>query len=441
MLNTPNNTVNAIAQYFRQGHIAMTPSLTPKQAIHSLLPNGKLFDKNIRGIGEQVFPLNLPSPKLSASFNGSAALYQALKKHNVQSGDAVLLPAYCCGAEIGPFEYLQCNLYFFDIDNELNADLQQIEQLLNRYKDIKLLLLTHYLGFAQAHTKRIQQLCAKSDTVLLEDCAHALYGTHANKPLGSFGHSAIFSPRKTLGLLDGGLLVSNSHSELSATTTATANSVTLIKKPDLVPFVHRLCYSMQQYHRGADHEQTRRAVAVLGIALLSIPAILIKIIKKAGLLKKVNWATADIEGQDAIPVYKTSMSSYMYRLLLSSDSAQVKNKRQRNYHLWLAEMDNTGIKTKAKSVFPTLPEECCPLYFPLMVKNPAALVLALKSHDIEAFNWWHHMHPSVDWQSNPVAKKMKSQIIALPLHQQMSAAQIHHAATCVKKILFSSADL
>lgn len=433
MLHKPNNSDSAIARHFRHGHVAMTPSLTPRQVLHCLFANKKHDSDDNKS--DKAFPLNLHNSQLSVSFNGSAALYQAIKHFNIQSGDAVLLPAYCCGAEIGPFEYLQCDLYFYDVDNELNANTQQIEQLFKLHKQIKLLLLTHYLGFAQAKTKNIQALCEKYNTALLEDCAHALYGTHAKKPLGSFGQSAIFSPRKTIGLLDGGLLVLNTN------TNPAANADTTVKKPDLAPFIQRLCYSIQQHYRSVESTKITRVIGVISIALLSIPAMLIKMCKKVGLLKSTIWATADIEGNDAVPIYNTAMSSSMYRALTLSDSIEVKTKRQRNYQIWLSELTHSSLKTKAQPVFPTLPEECCPLYFPLVVNNPAQLVQDLKSYDIESFNWWKHMHPSVDWQRNPVAKKMKSQIIALPLHHQMSEAQVIYAANCVKAILLSSAEL
>ncbi len=425
---------SSIARHFRQSHIAMTPALAPKLYLKTLLLNRKKVDH--RTI---PFPLNLPSIQIKPTFNGSAALYQAAKQLNVSKGDAVLLPAYCCGAEIGPFHYLQCVLHFYEVDSELNADVQQIEQILNRHKNIKLLLITHYLGFAQIATKEIQQLCEITNTLLLEDCAHAMYGTQAEQPLGSFGHCAIFSPRKTVELTEGGLVVSNSLSV--PTQSAAPASEIKPKAPDLAPYLQRLCYSMQQYYRGIDPSINPRLPAVLGIALLSIPAVFIKIFKKAGFLKHVNWATADIEDLEAVPIYNTTISSSMLRLLERTDSKQVKTRRQENYQVWLSAMNHTEIKNKAQPVFPTLPIDCCPLYFPLMVKNPAKLVQALKAHDIESFNWWSHLHPSVDWQRYPVAQKLKSQIIALPLHHNMSSAQVKYAAACVHKLLITSADL
>lgn len=174
------------------------------------------------------------------------------------------------------------------------------------------------------------------------------------------------------------------------------HSITRTTKPDVAPFLQRLCYSMQQYYRSVDTRQSRRFLAVLCIAMLSIPMMLIKMGKKVGVLKNANWATADIEGAEAVPIYDTGMSRSMYRLLAQSNPDLVKTHRQRNYRIWLDALDQESVKTKAQPVFSTLPKGCCPLYFPLIVANPAQLVQALKHHDIESFNWWHHQHPSVD---------------------------------------------
>ncbi len=65
--------------------------------------------------GAAGFPVNLPESRRRYTYNGSAAIHAALQDMELQPGSKVLLPAYGCGAELGPFEQLGCELYFYDI--------------------------------------------------------------------------------------------------------------------------------------------------------------------------------------------------------------------------------------------------------------------------------------------------------------------------------------
>jgi len=373
---------------------------------------------------------------LVPTFNGGAALHQAILQLGLARGDVVIMPAFCCGAEIGPFIHAGCELRFYDVDRQLNADLDRIEYLLHHEQNIKAVMVTHYFGFAQSGIERLQQLCDESQTALLEDCAHALYGQHGEKPLGSFGACAVFSPRKILALTEGGLLVANSH---TVDKISTKNEIQFrLKKPDFMPWLHRSCYYIQQYFRTVDTAHIGRLKSLLGIAIFAVPMIGIKFGKKTGLMRNAVWLTGDLEGEQAVAVYNTAMSKSMLRILDHTDARLVVEKRRANFHTWLSALSDTQCSTQAQPLFSELPKGCSPLYFPLIVENPAALVSALETVNIESSNWWRHMHPAVDWQHYPVSREFKQQIVALPVHQEMSTAQVNHAAACVKQFIMNS---
>jgi len=78
---------------------------------------------------------------LIKTFNGSVALYQAVEALDLTPGDVILLPAYCCGAELGPFLYRDCRCEFFDVDDELNIDVEEIKQLFEEHDRCKALVV------------------------------------------------------------------------------------------------------------------------------------------------------------------------------------------------------------------------------------------------------------------------------------------------------------
>ena len=64
----------------------------------------------------------------------------------LQPGSKVLLPAYGCGAELGPFEQLGCELYFYDIGPDFSVRRDKVDLVLSTQPELRVMLLTHYLG-------------------------------------------------------------------------------------------------------------------------------------------------------------------------------------------------------------------------------------------------------------------------------------------------------
>ena len=430
----------AIKYYFRSGHISMTPTL----ALSELAPSAT----------DQAFYLDSNNQThIVETFNGSAGLHQVATALDLQAGDVILLPAYCCGAELGPFLHQGCRCEFFDVDEQLNADIQQIEKLLTQYDKTKAVLVTHYFGFAQQNIEQLAELCKTRQVALIEDCAHALFSLHNHKALGSAGQYAVFSPRKSLPLTEGGLMLVNQ--------TASVTPSTQLQKPALLPRWQRLFYSLQQNLRSVSPNEQAILINVkrrLLIALIAIPSIAIKLAKKLPVLNRAVWLSADAEGEEAVPIYSVGMSNLSLSLMKKANKEKIVSARRSNYSLWLelisqlsqaatsqaltsqASMDQPVTVETGSSIrplLPELPEGCCPLYFPVVVKNPAAIKEYLADRDIECFNWWQHLHEAVDWTQFPVAERLKRSVIALPVHQNLSKVQIEYAAKCLQQSLVS----
>jgi len=135
---------------------------------------------------------------------GRNAMYAACQLLGLQEGDEVLTPAFDCDGALQPFRMLGLRLAFYRSDPAtLAADLEDIRRRLT--PRTRLLHVINHFGFPQPWGRL---LAWRHDTgiPILEDNAYTLLSEFSGRPAGTFGDAAIFSLRKTLGLVDGGVL-------------------------------------------------------------------------------------------------------------------------------------------------------------------------------------------------------------------------------------------
>jgi dTDP-4-amino-4,6-dideoxygalactose transaminase len=171
----------------------------------------------------------IPKPHLYWTSSARNALYLLLifiqnqqkypknqKKFNKQL--TVAIPAFTCQVVKEAADNANCNVIFYD--NKANAELIDIKKILQKKPDI--LILSYNFGYLPKDTKKIANLCKKSNTILIEDCAQALGAKQNNILAGGFGEFAIYSFGISKNIaFSGGILASNSQLTL--------------KKPPLIP--------------------------------------------------------------------------------------------------------------------------------------------------------------------------------------------------------------
>jgi len=399
-----------IKHYFRAGHISMSPAI----ALPVLIAAAR---------STQTVPVAFPwqAPGLD-TYNGTAAIAAMVRDIGLGEKDAVLLPAYCCGAELGPFRHAACAIYFYDVKKDLSIDRQTIESTVAAHPEIRLLLVTHYFGVPQPESLAISQWCKQQQIILAEDCAHALYSQNVSEPVGILGDYAIFSPRKSLPVTEGGRLAIRKPCNSSTLDT-------VARRVPRLPLLERLCYSLQQGARTRPDTLSIHGLASIAIiAISTIPSIVIKLLKAKGNFQAHHWLTPEVEGKDAVPVYDVGSSALSRRIFATGNAQTITQVRRDNYAYWL---DRIKHSVQLKALIEHLPDGSCPLYFPVIVSDPAMCVESLAKADIEAFNWWQHMPEELLAQGSdafPVACQLKQSVIALPVHQFVSHRQIDRMA-------------
>ncbi|MFH0772365.1 MAG: DegT/DnrJ/EryC1/StrS family aminotransferase [Candidatus Omnitrophota bacterium] len=143
---------------------------------------------------------------------GRNAMYAACRSAGVNRGDEILTPAFDCDGSLQPFKAAGAKTIFFKSDPYTFAvDLTDIRKRLT--VKTKLIHVINHFGMPQPW-EELRSLSRETGIPILEDNAYSLFSKLEREPFGLFGDMAIFSLRKNLPLIDGGLLRVNNPSYL-----------------------------------------------------------------------------------------------------------------------------------------------------------------------------------------------------------------------------------
>ncbi len=127
---------------------------------------------------------------------------------------SILLPAYIGITEregsgiVDPVNELAVPHSFYPLGPRLEIDPEDMEQRLASGRH-PLLLIVHYFGLVHGDLARLRDLCRRSGTLLVEDCAHVTSLTEdigvIDAP-GSVGDAAFYSIHKAIAVDQGGIL-------------------------------------------------------------------------------------------------------------------------------------------------------------------------------------------------------------------------------------------
>jgi hypothetical protein len=134
------------------------------------------------------------------------ALVDGLKRLGLKKGAKVLIPSFICRDVLAPFNMLNLEIKFYDVDQRLNpvGNYDELEQ-------VDAILMVHFFGL-KANINFFKNYCKKWNAFLIEDNAHGLFGkTENGEFLGQIGDIGIISVRKSLPIENGALLFLREH--------------------------------------------------------------------------------------------------------------------------------------------------------------------------------------------------------------------------------------
>ena len=143
--------------------------------------------------------------------SGTAALEVAVRAAGVEIGDEVIVPPYSFMATASAPLQVGAVPVFVDIDPETyNLNPALIEDHIT--EKTRAIFAVHFGGLP-ADMDAINSIARKHDLLVLEDCAHAHGGIHANGKLGSLGDAAgwSFQASKNLTSGEGGCVTTNNE--------------------------------------------------------------------------------------------------------------------------------------------------------------------------------------------------------------------------------------
>jgi len=185
--------------------------------------------------------------------SGTAGLHLCLRHFGVSAGDLVLVPTLTFIATVNAVLYQAAEPVFFDCDDHMCIDAEQVEAYLEREcrmengitietasgKTVKAIIPVHVFG-DHCDMERIMDLAERFHLVVIEDATESLggvfgQGRYAGRDTGTVGHAGVlsFNGNKIITTGGGGMVVSNDE--------ATVGHIRYLSqqaKDDAVYFVH-----------------------------------------------------------------------------------------------------------------------------------------------------------------------------------------------------------
>jgi len=135
---------------------------------------------------------------------GRDALLSGLVALGLKKGDSVIIPAYMCDSTIKPLKSYGFNLVFIDIEKDLSLSVDKLRKAIEE-NQIKALLVVHYFGLTK-NMDEVIGVCRECGIKVVEDASHSFISQFLRDKNSIKGDIEIFSMRKSLPVLDGGIL-------------------------------------------------------------------------------------------------------------------------------------------------------------------------------------------------------------------------------------------
>lgn len=342
--------------------------------------------------------------------HGRYALGEAYRRAGLDSGGALLAPAYHCVTMLDPALAVGADVLLYPLNADLTPDRQTLDRLIERaVKPIKALLATHFFGFVRDFSW-LKSWCDTRGIVLVEDCSHTLYSErYRAKGAGRVGRFVASSPYKFFPSTDGGWLYTPEVAALAGGTMHAASWLDELR-------------SMKQ----CLDAMRRPRVGPADIAALDG--------QLAELAREMPAPGEDRQQQrpaQSLQYEKEAEHRVALRgsrwLIAHSSLNNLIQRRQANYRRWLQAV--AGLPG-CHSLYPELLEHVVPYMFPLYIEHPMPHFHWLKQLAVPVWRW-----DEMAVSGCPVAADYRLHLLHLPCHQSLSDDEMNWLLAAVTKVL------
>ena len=364
---------------------------------------------SVRGmIGRRApHPFPFDSPALRLTHLGRGAVWLALRALGLGPGSRLAMPSYHCGSEVEAARLAGVAVTFYRVDGRLRVDEDDLARAAGESDAVY--LISHF-GFPT--------VAASVGVPVIEDAAHALFSSADDGPVGSRGDAAIFCPRKSLGVPDGGALLHR-----SAGGDASHGDRTVRRPPP-----KRIARSLASLVAGraalAPVRPLRRA-AIAGLSRASRA----DAAAREGRLAEVVIGEWDLDVGD-MEVAASSCSRMTAWTVGRVDAAAIRERRRRNYAALVAELGPV-----CPERFRALPDGVCPLYLPVMAADRPRAMADLLGRGVRAVEIWPVPHPLLDREAHADLEPVRRGLLALPVHQDLEPWHVAAVVRAAKDVL------
>jgi dTDP-4-amino-4,6-dideoxygalactose transaminase len=155
---------------------------------------------------ENAFAAGIGVNEAVAVSSGTAALHLTLLGMGIGAGDEVIMPSFVCSALLNAVHYTGASPVPADIHpHTYNLDPVDVKKRITART--RAIIVPHLFGLPAD-----LDALSKLNVPIIEDCAQAVGSAYKSRPVGVFGHAAIFSfyATKVMTTGEGGIVISNS---------------------------------------------------------------------------------------------------------------------------------------------------------------------------------------------------------------------------------------
>lgn len=187
-------------------HSRPTVGLEEAKRLAEVVRSGYMAQGKMVQAFEQAFTEKITGKASAAVSSGTAALHLVLLAMGIGAKDEVIIPSYVCAALLNAVHYVAARPVLADIDPD-TGNIDPVDAKKRITRRTRAIIVPHMFGLAAD----LDGLTALG-VPIIEDCAQAVGGTYAGKPVGTFGQAAVFSfyATKVMTTGEGGMVVSGS---------------------------------------------------------------------------------------------------------------------------------------------------------------------------------------------------------------------------------------